>query len=567
MVKPAGTWDFVPLRFFLLAIGLLVLGSCSPPEEHGFSHAVVVSADSSASEVGLAVLRSGGNAVDAAVAVGFALAVTYPEAGNLGGGGFMLIRLADGSRSLIDFRETAPAASFPSMFLDSTGAVVPGLSRIGPLSAGVPGTVSGLLTALTRFGTKERAEVMDRPILLASRGFAVDERLAASLADQESVMIRNHAAGAIFRPDGQVLKKGDLLIQEDLAATLTSIRDEGEAGFYRGKTAERIVSAVKTGGGIIAMEDLARYKAVKREPLSGSYRGYTVLTTPPPSAGGTTILQMLNLLELFPADSLSDVAFYHLIAAAAGPSFADRFESAGDPDAVQVPVEAMIAKTLALERKKAILPGRRSPVDRAIHDAVLPSGENETTHYCVIDGDGNVVSATVSLNDSYGSRTFVEGAGFFLNNVMDDFTVKQGNPNLYGLSGGEPNSIRPGRRMVSSMSPTIVLHDQQVRLVLGGRGGSRIPTTIVQVIARVLDGDLTLSEAMLLPRVHYQWRPDLLYYEPGWSEGRILRELGSFGYQLAVLPSSPGRVQAIERRNGMYYGVSDSREGGWTAGF
>jgi gamma-glutamyltranspeptidase/glutathione hydrolase len=514
-------------------------------------------------------LNNGGNAVDAAVAVGFALAVTYPEAGNIGGGGFMLIHLENGSSTMIDFRERAPAAATRHMYLDANGNPVPEKSLHGPLAAGVPGTVAGLLEALESYGTKGRNEILRRPIHLAEKGFPVSERLAASLKESLPSYSTFSSSKKAFTRDGLPYQAGEILKQPDLARTLRAIHAKGVEGFYAGEVAQLIVNEVERRGGIISEEDLLDYEVVEREPVEGSYKGYDVISSSPPSAGGIVLIEILNILEGFDIqDEVSNSArALHLISSAAKLAYADRAEYVGDPDHVEVPVDVLTSKQYGKELSLSINPRAATPSDQIRAGASALIDEHETTHYCVIDSFGNVVSATITLNDLYGCKLVVDGAGFFLNNEMDDFVAKPGSPNFYGLIGSEANAIAAGKRMVSSMTPTILLEGERPFLVLGARGGSRITTTVAQIVVNVVDFGMDIQEAVDLPRVHHQWLPDKLYYEPqGLSEG-VLDDLRSLGYAVEELTASPGRAQAIIVDGGYMFGWSDPREGGSAMGF
>ncbi|MFN0159075.1 MAG: gamma-glutamyltransferase [Bacteroidota bacterium] len=534
------------------------------------SRGMVVSADSMASAIGVAVLKKGGNAIDAAVAVGFTLAVTYPEAGNIGGGGFMLVRLADGRTTMIDFREQAPFAAHRDMYLDSAGEVRSGASENGSLSAGVPGTVAGLLLALERYGSFDREEVLEPSIMLAERGFRVDRQLAESLGEFSVDFNKYSSSQTAFTRNG-ILRQGDILKQEDLARTLKAISDEGEKGFYEGKVAELIVAEMDRGGGIISRQDLASYSAVERVPLRGLYRGYEILTSPPPSAGGVVVLQTLNMLEQFDLRrmEIGSSRSLHVFAAATQRSYADRAVYLGDPDFVEMPLAELLSKEYATERARTVDSLQATPSTR-IHAGQLEETEGQqTTHYCVVDGFGNVVSATVTLNGFYGSKTVVGGAGFFLNNEMDDFVVKPGTPNMYGLVGGEANAIAPRKRMLSSMAPTIVLKDGKPFMAVGGRGGSRISTAVAQVIMNVIDYDLNMQEAIDWPRIHHQWLPDRIFYEPHGLPPDVRNNLTRMGYSLELTFDHNGRCQAlmIDPLNGEFLGAPDPREEGVAIGY
>jgi gamma-glutamyltranspeptidase/glutathione hydrolase len=541
-------------------------------------HGMVVSAESLATDAGVEILKKGGNAIDAAVAVGFMLAVTYPEAGNIGGGGFMVLRLSDGRTTMIDFREKAPAAATRDMFLNELGVPVERKSTVGPLAAGVPGTTAGLLLALEKYGTRSRAEVMRNAIMVAEKGFVVDERLAKSFQDKMTEEIRGRGFRSFpssvrtFTRNGEVYAQGEFFRQPDLASTLEMIRDRGPAGFYEGPVAELIVAEMERSGGIISLSDLASYKAVEREPVKGSYRGYDIISAAPPSAGGTIILEMLNILERFDlqASGPHSSRTVHLFAAAAQRAFADRCTYMGDPDQVAVPTRTLLSKDYATSRAASIDASKAMPSSAIGAGAVRALEGHQTTHYCTADSQGNVVSVTVTLNDAYGCKTAVGGAGFFLNSEMDDFVAKPGVPNADGLVGSEANSIAPGKRMLSSMSPTIVLKGGSPFMVLGARGSGRIPTAVAQIIINVIDFGMNIQEAVDAPRVHHQWLPDTLRYEPRSLLADVLDNLRRMGYATAELERpNAGLAEAllVDSGTGWFYGGPDPREEGTAAGF
>jgi gamma-glutamyltranspeptidase/glutathione hydrolase len=539
---------------------------------------MVVSAESLATVAGVEVLKSGGNAVDAAVAVGFMLAVTYPEAGNIGGGGFMVLRLAGGRATMIDFREKAPAAATRDMFLDTQGNPAEGRSVVGPLAAGVPGTPAGLLFALERYGTRSRSQVLGRAIEVAERGFKIDRRLAKSLCERmtetvEGIGYRSYPSSTkAFTRDGALYQEGEFLRQPDLAKTLKLLRDLGADGFYRGRVAELVEEEMKRGGGVITKADLDSYRAVERSTLQGSYRGYNIVTAAPPSGGGTILLEILNILEHFDlrAKGAMSSQAVHLFAAAAQRAFADRLRYSGDPDFVNVPVGVLTAKVYAAGRAASIDTMRAMPSKDITPGDMSVGGRRETTHYCVADSQGNVVSVTVTLNGYYGCKTVVDGAGFFLNNQMDDFVASPGVPNADGLLGSEANSIAPGKRMLSSMCPTIVMKDGAPFLALGARGSGRIPTAVAQTIINVVDHNMNIQEAVDAPRIHHQLFPDSLLYEPRALAMDVLRELSRMGYALIELDRpNAGLVEAImlDPKTGILYGGPDPREEGVAIGY
>jgi len=557
----------------VLFIALTLMWALSPLDGASRSpvkgrRGMVVSADSLASAAGIDVLRRGGNAVDAAVAVGFVLAVTYPEAGNIGGGGFMIIRMAGGEATMIDFRERAPGAATADMYLDRRGDPIREKSLTGPLSAGVPGTVSGFMTALGEYGRLGREAVMQRAVDLAERGFSVSEHLARALKEDMPLLSLFPSTMKAFTRGGEPYRWGDTLRQPDLAGTLRAIIRLGTEGFYEGDVAARIVAEMKRDGGIVSAGDLRDYETVERDPLRGSYRGYEIITAAPPSAGGVTVLQVLNSLERFDLRSMgwNSSRAVHAFAYACQRSFADRAAWLGDPDYVDVPVRTLISKEYAA--------GRMAGFDslRAAHSVQVGAGDagqvHQTTQYCVADEFGNVVSVTYTLNNLFGCKAVVDGAGFFLNDEMDDFAVKPGALNMYGLPGGAANAIEPGKRMLSSMAPTIVLRSGRPFLVVGARGGSRIPTAVAQVISNVVDFGMNIQEAVDAPRVHDQWIPDTLLYEKRGLESDVVRNLGSMGYVLEEIEkSAETEALSLDFNTGWKYGGADPREDAYAIGY
>src|SRR5579871_2359349 len=443
---------------------------------------LVISDSAIASRVGAEILRQGGNAVDAAVATGFALAVTHPAAGNIGGGGFMLVRMADGKAVALDFRETAPKAASRDMYLDGAGKVVPSSSLIGYKASGVPGTVAGLFEAHRRFGKLSWKALVEPAQQLAAKGFEVSFGLAGELQSASPLLSLFPESKRVFRGDGRGLEWGDRLIQTDLAGTLARIRDRGPDGFYKGETADLIAKDMAAHGGLITKEDLAAYKVVVREPLAGSYRGYELLTMPPPSSGGVAILEMLNVLEGydFAALPFGSSARNHLLVETMKRAFADRAEYMGDPDFVKVPVAALIDQWYAKSLRASIRLDRATPASEIKPGLAQAPDGNHTTHYTVVDKDGNAVATTYTLNTGFGCGEAVEGAGFLMNNEMDDFASKVGVPNGFGLIQGEANTIAPGKRPLSSMVPTIVLKDGKLFMALGSPGGPTIINTVLQ---------------------------------------------------------------------------------------
>jgi gamma-glutamyltranspeptidase/glutathione hydrolase len=530
---------------------------------------MVVTAEPHATAVGVEVLRKGGNAVDAAVAVGFTLAVTYPQAGNIGGGGFMVVRLANGTTTTFDFRELAPSGASRDMFLNADGSFDPSKSTTGCRSAGVPGSVAGLLLAHQKFGTRSRSALLAPAIRLASDGFVVSPRFAGDL----NFLVRKGGPSThrAFGRGGRPWKEGDTLTQKDLAVTLKRISDRGRDGFYLGATADLIVQQMSHGGGLITQADLKAYEAVERPAVRGTYRGREIISMGPPSAGGVALIHMLNLLEPFPiaADGFNSAATITILAEVMKLAYADRAEFLGDPDRVRIPTERLLAKSYADVRRTLIDTLRATPSSSIAHGAVpIPEGTH-TTHYSVIDRWGNAVSVTTTINDSFGSGTVVDGAGFLLNNEMDDFSSKPGVPNMFGVTGGEANAIAPHKRMLSSMTPTIVVNNDRPELILGSPGGSTIITTVLQVILNVVDHRMPLQEAVDAPRIHHQWLPDTLRYEKRGLREEVVQNLRARGYAVLEREGFQGLVEAIavDRKSGWYEGASDPRGYGEAKGY
>lgn len=493
------------------------------------THGMVVSNSVLASQVGVDIMRAGGNAVDAAVATGFALAVTYPQAGNIGGGGFMVIRMADGRSAAIDYREVAPLAATRNMYVDNTGHLTD-KSRVGALAAGVPGAVAGMAMALQEYGTMTLAQVMQPAIRLATDGFVVDSALSGGVA-AAAKLITPYEGAALFFPGGKPIAAGTRLVQPALAATLRLIATEGPSGFYTGPVADSVAAEQRRDGGIITTADLARYTAVSRVPVVGTYRGDTVISMPPSSSGGITAVEALNVLETWPMlPPFGSAAYDHDVAEAFRRAFVDRNTLLGDPAFVEVPTAHLISKTYADSLRATIVPDRasKSPAFNAERTESM-----ETTHYSVVDGHGDAVSTTTTLNGWFGGGAYVGSAGFFLNNEMDDFAAQPGKPNMFGLVQGEANAVVAGKRMLSSMTPTIVLgRDGKVLLIVGAAGGPTITTTTVQVIMNVVDNHMSLADAMSAPRLHEQAWPDALIYEMGGIAPAVADSLRAMGYLL-----------------------------------
>ncbi len=532
---------------------------------------MVVGTEQLAAEVGLHILQQGGNAVDAAVATGFALAVTYPRAGNLAGGGFMLIHLAEENRQVfIDYRETAPAAASRDMFLDERGEVDQQLAYGSHRSAGVPGTVAGLLHALDRYGSLSRQQVLAPAIALARDGFPVSFSLNYEVTARGQRLRENPEARRLFfRPDGQVYDIGETWRQPELAWTLEQIARDGADGFYRGEVARRIAAEMTAGDGLITLQDLADYRVVERKPVRGRFRGLEVVSAPPPSSGGIHILQMLNILDGFDLAGMghNSAAYLHHLTESMKLAFADRSRYLGDPDFVDVPVARLIDPAYAARQRALIKPDRATPAGAILPGAALAPESNDTTHFNVADRHGNVVSNTYTLNASFGSAIAVPGTGMLLNNEMPDFASRPGEPNLFGLVQGEAHAIAPGKRPVSSMSPTIVFRDGRPWLATGSPGGPRIINVVLQVLLNTIVFDMNVATAGAEPRIHHQWLPDVTLLEQGISPDTV-RLLQAMGHNVEQSDRTFGRAQSIVFENGLLYGATDTRRPqGWVAGY
>ena len=531
--------------------------------------AMVSSRSDIASEVGSEIMARGGNAIDAAVATGFALAVTYPSAGNLGGGGFMVIYPANGDVVTLDYREKAPAAAHRDMFLDAEGNVDRDLAVNSRQSAGVPGSVAGLLEALEKYGTMTPAEVIAPAIRLAEEGFVLNNDLASQFRGNMNSFRRYPASMAVFTRDGTPYESGHLWRQPDLAKTLKAIAEQGRDGFYTGPVADFIVSDMVANNGLITHADLQNYEPVWREPVHGAYRGYDIWSMPAPSSGGVLLVQMLNMLEPYALNELGwgSKETLHLMIEAQRRAYADRAEFLGDPDFVEVPSAMLTSKAYALTRFSSFDPAQAS-LSENIAAGPWPEESPQTTHYSVMDNQGNGVSVTTTLNRSYGNKIVVPGAGFLLNNEMDDFSSKPDAPNSYGLIGREANEIQPGKRMLSSMTPTVVSKDGVPVLLTGSPGGSTIINTVFQVVLNFIDHGMSVEQAVASPRIHHQWLPDVVRYENGAMTEAVEAELESMGHQgLNGSPFPIGDANSISYRNGLIEGVSDPRNEGGVAGF
>ena len=533
------------------------------------AHGMVVSQEAAASRIGVDILKRGGNAVDAAVAVGFALAVTLPRAGNIGGGGFMLIHRADLHKTIaIDYRESAPALTTKDVFLNDRGEADPAKSIESGLGVGVPGTVAGLELAWRKYGSGRFsfADLIAPAAALAHQGIAVDDDLADSLPLGAARLALHPASARLFlKADGRPKALGDHLELGDLAATLDSIAAEGATGFYQGPVAEKLVAAIRGAGGRMSLDDLKNYRAIEREAVRGTYRGHEIVSMPPPSSGGVHIVEILNILEGFPLaeQGLNSAATIHEMAEAEKLAYADRSQFLGDPDFMHVPVKGLMSKAYAdMLRQSISLDHARRAID--IHPGKPePYESDQTTHFSIVDADGDAVSNTYTLNLPYGCGLIADGTGVLLNNELDDFAAKPGAANAFGLTGGDANAPGPNKRPLSSMSPTMVFKDGQLEIVTGSPGGSRIITTVLQVILDILDHGLNVAEAEDAPRVHDQWLPDELRIERGLSPDTV-RLLEAMGHKV-VVRESMGSANTIERKDGVLLGASDPRQRGTLA--
>ncbi|MCH7958760.1 MAG: gamma-glutamyltransferase [Candidatus Hydrogenedentes bacterium] len=529
-------------------------------------HAMVVSASRLASEAGVEMMREGGNAFDAAAATGFVLAVTYPQAGNLGGGGFLVARTAAGESFTLDFRETAPAAAHRDMYLDEDGNVIAGSSLYTPLASGVPGSVDGLLRMWRDHGSGNisRKVLLAPAIRFAEEGFILSSSMAATLNKYRDRLSADSAATRIFNPkDGSEWKEGDRLVQRDLAGTLRRIAAHGRKGFYKGPVARAFAKQMDATGGLITKKDLARYRSVYRDPVVGTFHGYEIISMGPPSSGGIFLIQMLNMLEGFDLNALGQGSsrYVHLLTEVQRRAYADRAEFLGDPDFFDVPAAGLMDKRYAVERMADFSFDHATPSSEIAHGAPAPYESPETTHYSVVDPAGNAVAITITLNTLFGSGIVVRGAGFLLNNEMDDFSAKPGVPNVYGLIGNEANAIQPRKRMLSSMTPTIVTENGQTRYVLGTPGGSTIITTILQIFLNAAVHGMDIRQAVAAPRHHSQWLPDVIYTESKVFSDETRSALESLGHTIKPYPNAPyiGVANCIEIAPDGLHGAPDPR--------
>ena len=529
---------------------------------------MVVAQDKRAAEVGAEILKKGGNVVDAAVATGFALAVTHPQAGNIGGGGFMLIKLAGRDEAIaIDYREMAPAGASRDMFLDEAGEVDNMRARFSHLSAGVPGSVMGLTTALEKYGTMPLKDVMAPAIRLAEKGFPATAALSDAMSDYADRFARDPSTAGYFLNKGAPYKRGETVTQKDLAKTLKAISTKGAAGFYEGPVADLIVAEMKANGGLITLEDLKNYKAIERPAVKGAFRGFEVVSMPPPSSGGVHLIEMLNVLSGYDLKALGHNSADYLgaLTEAMRRAYADRSEYLGDPDFFDVPVEKLIDPAYAEKLRKGINP-KRATKSEDVRPGLGPVDESpQTTHYSVMDKDGNAVAVTTTLNFTFGSSYSVDGAGFLLNNEMDDFSAKPGAPNGFGLLGAQANEIQPGKRPLSSMTPTIVVKDGKAVFATGTPGGSTIINVVLQNVLNIIEFGMNPMQANAMPKIHHQWQPDKVYVEPGISPDTI-RIMDERGFNIARGPDGAVQLRPLGRTNtvmllgGKLLGAPDPRE-------
>ncbi len=570
-----------PLTMAALLVSSSLYAASNPAVEA--KNGMVVTSQHLASQVGVDILKLGGNAIDAAVAVGYAQAVVNPCCGNIGGGGFMTVHLADGTDTFINFRETAPAAASANMYLDAAGNVKKGASLYGYLAAGVPGTVLGMETARKKYGKLSREQVMEPAIKLAREGFVLT-RADTDILDTTIARFKQDAESAriFLRPDGTPLQPGDRLVQSDLANTLEAIAKDGPDAFYKGKIPQAVEAAAKQGGGILTAADFANYKVTETPPITCSYRGYKFVSAPPPSSGGVTLCEILNVVEGYDLKSMgfNSAAAIHTMTEAMRHAYMDRNTYLGDPEFIKNPIDRLVSKSYAEEIRKKIVADKATPSEN-VQPGMEPHEKPETTHYSIVDHQGNAVSTTYTVNGRFGAVVIAPGTGFFLNDEMDDFTVKVGEKNLYGLVQGTANSIAPGKRPLSSMSPTLVTKDNKIFMVLGSPGGSRIITITLQTALNVIDQGMAPQEAVDAPRIHHQWLPDEVYYEQRGVSADTLKILSGMGYKMVeqtpwgaaelilvglpgavgVSPANSGNDSAVSGkvREGYLYGANDVR--------
>jgi gamma-glutamyltranspeptidase/glutathione hydrolase len=548
------------LTLLIVTLCACVRGALTNTDGHQYYNGMVVCAYPDAAQVGLEILKKGGNAVDAAIAVQFAMAVTVPEAGNIGGGGFMVYRAADGQSNTLDFREKAPSAATTNMYLDAAGNPVHDMSLYTHKASGIPGSVAGMVEAHNKYGKLKWADLVQPAVDLAGGGFKITKALAADLNRNQDKFKKLNPGKSYFIKD-QPWKEGDVLVQTDLAKTLELIRDKGRDVFYDGPVAEQMIAEMKNGDGIFTKADLQNYRAVWRKPIIGNYKNYTIITMPPPSSGGIALLQLLKSVEKYPLHrwGYNQDSTVQLIVEAERRVYADRSKYLGDPDFYKVPVDSLLNQAYLDARMKSFNWNAATP-SASIQPGTFSGYEsNQTTHYSIVDRDGNAVAITTTLNDSFGSKIFVKGAGFLLNNEMDDFSEKPGVPNMFGLIGGKANSIQPNKRMLSSMTPTIVEKDGKLFMVVGTPGGSTIITSVFQAILNVIEFDQGMQQAVNSKRFHSQWMPDTVVMESGALDTLTRQKLEKKGYKMVNIKSI-GRVDAILKTKwGYYEGGADPR--------
>lgn len=539
---------------------LLILQALSSPiitSSAKSENAMVVTAHPDASKIGVQILKEGGNAIDASIAVQFALAVCYPQAGNLGGGGFMVYQSNAGEIAALDYRETAPKSAHKDMYLDENGNIIPNKSLLGGAGVGVPGTVAGLYAAHEKYGKMAFDSLIQPAIDLANNGFHITGKQSKGLNNRKELFLKYNPNNNYFI-NNEDWSSNDLLVQKDLAKVLERIKQHGPKGFYEGETAEAIVSTLSNVGGVMQLEDLKNYEAIWRQPITGKYRDYEFVSMPPPSSGGVILFQMLSMLEKYSFDTLKHNSsnYIHLLAEVERRAYADRNEYLGDPDFVNIPYKNLF-DSVYLSNRMNDFSWDKATVSDSVFPGVFES--EETTHFSIIDKEGNAVSVTTTLNASYGSKVVIDGCGIIMNNEMDDFTSKPGEPNYYGLVQGEANSIEPKKRMLSSMTPTIVSKNDSVKLVVGSPGGSTIITSVLQNILNVIVYDMTMDESVQKPRFHHQWLPDQIFIEKDVFSKELISELEKKGHRIKER-SSIGRVDAIKvNSNGQLEGGADFR--------
>lgn len=540
----------------------------APPSSKEFDHGAVISAHPLASHIGVDILKKGGNAVDAAIAVKFSLAVVYPNAGNIGGGGFMIYRSHTGESSALDFRESAPSAASRDMYLDKNGDPITDLSLYGQLAAGVPGAVAGMDEAHKKYGSLTWASLLAPAIELASKGFPITAMQAREFNENQARFMQHNPKGAAIIREKEWVE-GDIFVQKELAATLKRIAKQGRDGFYKGETAKLIVQEMKRGNGLISLADLNSYKAVWRKPITGEYKNYKIISMPPPSSGGIALMALLQSVEPYPLASwgFQGDSTVRVMVEAERRVYADRASYMGDPDFFKVPMAELLDKSFNQQRMSKIDISKATP-SAAVKASVFPGYESdETTHFSIVDKEGNAVSLTTTINGSYGSCVWVAGAGFLLNNEMDDFSVKPGSPNMYGLLGGKANAIEPGKRMLSAMAPTIVEQDGQLKMVVGTPGGSTIITSVFQAILNVVEFGMDAQASVSAARFHHQWQPDRIDVEKEAISEAVRRSLEKDGYSI-YKRGNIGRMENIIRLpNGKLQTGADHRGDDFAAGY